>query len=604
MDNNGQIALFMQIALVIVILFVVLYFNTKTSIDRDIQSDLSTTISYKKEIVKEKMLIEDYIQNAITTAAKTVALHGGFTPEPLPVPNIADIPYWYYMGNKINIPSEKYLNAMLKKEFLRIIEKLYDKAARSKTGKFSHYNAKIIHADVVIYNTSIIVEADTHLSFQYGEHVFNEIFHTETQVYLRLGEIYSIAREFIEDYDKKRYLEESFYIAIKNDNRIYEPPGRIMETVACNNPPFKIYDEQIIPMKQNLILSAAMSQKKIDNFLKNITYIDISLTPNKNGLNFSFHAENGKYGHYNTRIYHIPVYTPPFFAAGNSCFSYYFVRYNISFPVEVTITDTLSSTGLVSTEGSSLLYEPLRFKFYIMAYISYFSNGSVDLHARLPLQYPEFINSSCQGSCQLSVDFLNSEKGTIYLDECEYSYISSHILLNNLPCREAVLKAYSIEPPTFAPYISIKKRNIRHLEIRYSNFSELSGGVYGRKRILCKQSKKIIEKPLLPLKYLPGKRSARVDIYLFSAAEREKTSITTYADSSGRYRFTHLTPGRYIIIARPSVDRGGFPTYKYRVTGSLIELKEGLNRHDIIMEPIHIEYTGTGYIPVSEVEDC
>ena len=330
--------------------------------------------------------------------------------------------------------------------------------------------------------------------------------------------------------------------------------------------------------------------------------VDISVDIARNMMDFDFYAFNGKYGHNSDRIYMIPVKMPPFSVKSDMCMSYFRVNYNISFPLKITLTDISPASLLKFSAEDNNIYYALRLNFYVVAYLTHYPNSTVNTHGvdNSLRNTSEYVAPS-HGNCKFEIKVENSASGRIFIDRFRYEYTNHTFSGSNLMCGSHRISVYPDEID-LAPHIrtiTIKTNTI--LSLNLSRYFSLKGHVYMKKRVFCREDKRLIDLNPKLLKYVDGNPPAYIEVWLVDL-HSGKTVARTCVNTEGYYIFSRIPAGEYLLFARSSTDSDNRPAYRVEFYGSFVEIRRDTDL-DIFMNPLSLVKTEGGYTEVTEVRD-
>lgn len=599
--KRGQMAL-IGVAGFLLAIFLLIYFQSSTDkFEKNINKGLTLSEDIKDEIVKESEIIENYIGYSVHAAVEEMATHGGYTMENLPDLKYLAAPYWFYQGKITNIPTIEFMNEMLTEEIERRLDESLNKE-RSKTKGVSFgyplVKAQILE-DSITVSVNVPVEVSGEKNFAHNKISF------EKEYPLRLGYLRNLAERYVKDYKNIRNVEASLFNSIKEDDRVLEPPGRMTQSVSCSNPPFKTRHELEGPIQENAQLAVALEQRRIRQQDKTNQYIEWSLKFNKKHLHFEFDADNKDYGYEKERIYYIPIETPPFSAQSDTCLSFYSVTYDINIPLRVVIRDLKKVSKLTFSQRESTLSSFLEFWFAISPYFSHGNDGSVEVFAvNNSFDNTELVSSKCEGSCNAEISISNSQSGTIWFNNCKYSYLMGKASLEGISCGIKDMIIESSDPINLEKlYLPVTLQDILEAKYKLPDKTSVEGHVKRIEKTYCQNTKEIIEEKPSKVHYIDGKPPAYVKIHLVPIQEKLGRK-TTIIDDEGYFSLTHVNPGKYILFSIPSLDDLGHSALKVKPQGKVIDVKEGSNVFDILLDPIKIIRLEEEYYDVSKLKNC
>ena len=79
---------------------------------------------------------------------------------------------------------------------------------------------------------------------------------------------------------------------------------------------------------------------------------------------------------------------------------------------------------------------------------------------------------------------------------------------------------------------------------------------------------------------------------------------STIADEDGRFLLSGLDPGKYLVLARSSLDLTNIPSYKVQPAAFIQDVMPGRNEIEIVLEPLLMELVDDTYVAVSSRKEC
>ena len=132
------------------------------------------------------------------------------------------------------------------------------------------------------------------------------------------------------------------------------------------------------------------------------------------------------------------------------------------------------------------------------------------------------------------------------------------------------------------------------------DFASVGGTVYENHRIHCTGTSRTKEE-----KRALRETGGGLFVDLVPLEPEMGGVITQPVDDDGTYLFEGINPGRYIIIARPLVDKSGSPAFALEPEAVVQNVGEGDNEDiDVTMEPLNIVRVGPAWRRVSDVQEC
>lgn len=589
--------------LIIIFLLYTGYYKENLSMKTELNEENAALIS--KELKKEQIFLQNLLEASLYKAADEMASHGGFTVENMPPLKHMGIPFWFYKGRVVNIPSTKAMEQMMAEEVTRLIISGINAHKEIISHNIVRYKFAPPNVKIKLYDESIEAEVNQIIEIDYKDKKTKSSLSYRAVLPIRLKKIRDMAEEYVIGYSRVRLMESSLIAGMRNDHRIYEPPGRPMHSVSCKNPPYKTYEEMIEPMRENSLISVARELQRIRVVFNSSKYIDWNMELKPDEVKFSFTADNGKYGHEHDRIYLVPTMLAPFSPKSDVCISSYLVRYDIYFPVRYTITDLKPVSKLVSTEEGRLI-KPLEFSFYMMVYLGSKPDGSADPFAvDSGVSAPSKIEDTCQGACKIYLNILNAKKGKVWLDSCESEFTDGKYIEVRSLCGVHDLVVESTDPIGLGRYV--EKINIQgeyRADIIIPQYATIEGRLLEINTVYCEKSKKIENRGFIPLKYTEGLPPRYIEVIFQPLNDRLGTAVRVEGDKEGRYAIERILPGKYLVIARPSRDMADISAFKVQPAGMILYIKPGYNKQDIIFRPANVMLVNGKYQEVANVESC
>lgn len=600
--HKGQLNLLALIAFVSMI-FIAVYVSTfQSTAEQKIEKEKRVTLETRDSIEEIKISLETEFINSIYSTADEMARHGGFTKHNIPRRHHHNIPYYVEKGKIINIPAIKVMEQMMNE---RIKEMIQEELFRRKSDTFAFGVPDITSK---IDDSGITVTLHLEMKATVNDLVQKIPLRFQKQLLIRLKKLRDLAAEYAKQYKVKRHIEKNLLNGIIQDSRIPSPPGMFSKAVECDSKTIYMQKHQLsIPMKENALLASTLEHRRLSKEFINESDIEWSFELDRHFVNFTLIANKdqsfgGKKWESNDVIYLVPIETPHLDMDLNPkmCGSKYFVSYEIVFPVKMSITDLMKNAQMVGIDPEAEI-RPLTYSFYVKPYTKGLSYDMVDDS----IKTLEEIDDICQGECSFSLSISNSDKGNAWLDSCQYQYSTGKLILDDIKCGGRILTVESKEPPAFSRKIEpinveAKTENL----VQLSPFSTLSGTVFLANKIFCTNTNQLVEKEGLPAKYIEGHPPRFIELYLSPLNKRLGSDQYSIADEKGYYEFRKINPGKYLLVAKPSLGTNDVPTYKAQVFGTIIEIIDEKVHLDIVLEPIYVELYKNEYVFITSKEIC
>lgn len=605
--RRGQFTLIGLAAIALVVLMIVMFTLKGTEADRDRRITESAAMDISRVLEKETRFLEGVLEDAVASAVFEMGQNGGYTLENRPGLKHMGIPYLFYQGHVVNVPTVTVMEDMLAEEVERRVTNAVEKhkvqlRKEKRTYSFGHPVVGGIIEETgcrIDLSVPIVVEAEDGTM-----HASSTIEFTHVSP-LRIGYLRKLAEEYVHNYNQLRFMEMGILAGVRGDARIWEPPGRLMHSVSCENPPFKGKEEMVSPFRENCQLSVARELKRIRNLFREDRHVEWNLDFRPTDTDFTFVADNDKYGYETERIYLVPQMLAPFSPRSDVCISHYEVTYELSWPVRVSLIDLLPTAKVVGGSGSALI-KPLEYQFYLEPYLGTNEDGSVNTRAvNESVDAPSQVDSKCAGSCKLDLTFTNSNNGRVWLDTCAFTYDGSKLYEEEVTCGVHTLVAADATDPTLGRLI--KRVNLQNtLKETYTIPPAITveGTVYEEQRTYCEMSGTLTSPNNVPIVARGGAPPAYIEVLLVPLEVGLGDVMYAAADDKGHYSFPQVTPGEYWLVARSTPDADGHPLIAIDPEGRIVTISADSRRIDVLMKPLQIAFVHGKYERVSEVNNA
>lgn len=603
--KRGQMNVLAIAAFALILIGIGYYMFIGGSVEKEIKIDQIKAQNTRAQLIKLQTTFENALSYATYASVSEMAAHGGYIAENIPKRHHLGIPYLYYHGKKINMPTLEVMKKMLEQEIQRRVNNEITNVKKTET----QYMDAIGHPEieVKIEETTVTATMVLPLTVKDADKVSRTSLKFKKTLTLRLHKLRELAEKYVDDYSKRRMVEKTLLNGMINDVRIPNPPGLISKHVDCESQTVYVYKKQlIIPFKENAQLAVATELKKIAD-LYTEPAIEWDLELDTQSISFNFKANEGanyagKTWESDDIIYYVPFDLPLIDKRQEVklCPSRYTVSYNVDFPYKVVIRDILETAKVLGgSDGQTI--RPLEFVFYVQPYLVGENTEATDA----TVAEPATIDSLCQGACSIDLKITNSKKGTVWIDACKYSYSKGALKEDNVVCKLHNIVVESSDPLGFSRYA--EKMNIGSKfkkEITLSNYGGVTGKITMKKRMYCYDTQEIKEQGSEILKYVDGQPPRYIEVMFAPVNSKLGEPRRTLVDSKGLYTIDNLSPSKYLVVALSSSDSGGTPSYKVHAKSFIADIKQGDNTLDIEMEPLFIEKYKNQYVHVSGRMKC
>ena len=137
--QRGQMALFGLAAVALVVLVVTYFMLSGRSVEHQAAIKEGELVDLVSEFDDEQRYMEKVLSEAINGAISEMVAHGGYTEESLPKLNRRGVPFFFYKGNIVNIPTLNLMNQMLAQELERRVNTKLDRHREEVKGRRDEY---------------------------------------------------------------------------------------------------------------------------------------------------------------------------------------------------------------------------------------------------------------------------------------------------------------------------------------------------------------------------------------------------------------------------------------------------------------------------------
>lgn len=616
--ESGQISLLAIIALALMVVFIMYSMLGRQQAEQEVSGQTIRSASLREEFEKVRSSIQGILEHSVHQAASEMASHGGFTRENVPSLNHAGVPYWFYKGHVVNVPSTKVIEQMLAQEIERTVKDRIRNLARkhgldARSFGFPHTNVTLtsrgiaVHMNLAVRLTDDTGTAGTEVTF---------VAHSP----LRLALLRDIAAYYVENYTHLRVIEDALFDSISTDPRIPSPFGEVGMEVPCDAPldlkinalsddgyPLSDRQDLVGPFREHTVITSAIAASHVrdadfggavppdmdaEDVAKAMEYVEWSFEPAREALTLAFVANED----YPDRRSNETIYFFDPMEVGMTrprmCMSGYQVNYSIHFPVKVIVRDLLPSGQVVGAAGSSTV-KPLEFAFYMELAIQN-EQPTVDPSVDVPAS----IDDACQGGCSITVELDPPDiAGALMIDACRYpdGTIVSGTTWHNVPCgiHDVVFEA---DEPGYAR--SAERMNIDEstpIALSVRRMGAVNGKVYVNYTVLCDADRTLREWSLEPLGYVEGKVPAYIELSLVPTDQLLSQLLVAVTDADGSFSFPVVNPGKYLLLALSSRDPAGRPLYLVLPHGRIVNVADGSQELEpVVMKAMSVERDAQG----------
>ncbi|MDP7079191.1 MAG: hypothetical protein QF415_04835 [Candidatus Undinarchaeales archaeon] len=611
--RRGQMALIGLAAVALVVLVVTYIMLSGRSVEHRAaikEGELEDLVS---EFDNEQRYMEKVLSEAINGAISEMVSHGGYTEESLPKLNRHGVPFFFYKGNIVNIPTLNLMNQMLAQEVERRVNSQLDRHREEVKGRRDQYEIGYPSIKANLSEEFAIAGMTIPVSVMREGDKVRSTMNFEKILPSKLGNFRKLAEAYIVEYEQIRIVEESLISGMIQDDRVWEPPGRMMHSVSCDDPPHKTWYDLYSPIQENAEVAVALEQVRLRAVYGrsnlqwglgfNVADVEMAIVANIGNLDWS--GRDWSTDSYPDKVFLVPQKFPPMSASTDICYSVYTCAYDITFPILVTAMDLTPTGRLVSSEGQDVSQTP-EFRFYIQPYLGHYDDGRPNKFAvDESVGEFQFRDNQCMGSCSIGLKLDGTKEGQIWLDDCNYNYPMGQVsdldfVKDGIACGLRTLVIESNDP--------VKARVVERINIHEGfkatyvipDFATVAGTVKENYRVHCTGTSRTKDE-VRPLKETGG----GLFVDLVPLEPRLGSVVTQPVDDDGTYRFENVNPGNYIIIARPLVDKSGSPAYALEPEAVVQKVNELDNEGiDVTMEPLNIVRVGTAWRRVSDVQEC
>ncbi len=224
--TRAQMALIGLMAISIVIIFVIYYFQEEQKIRRP-DPDPENLKEYAEQIER---IVDDIVRTSVYEAANAVGQTGGFTAENIPEPNYHGLPVFFYKGKVTNVPTEDAMKRMLRFEIARRIESNLHNLVKKKQYRVSQIEIEGEHIeigeeDLQVGDMFVKVKVNIPIKLEYNDIEGDLKFSFDVNLPLRIFRLRKLAYAFVHLYAQK---DDRYTIPI-SDQRVSHPWYRKIE---------------------------------------------------------------------------------------------------------------------------------------------------------------------------------------------------------------------------------------------------------------------------------------------------------------------------------------------------------------------------------------
>ncbi|MDP7079285.1 MAG: carboxypeptidase-like regulatory domain-containing protein [Candidatus Undinarchaeales archaeon] len=591
--GKGQISMIGLIAVAIAIIVIVFSMLKGREVEHRIAIKETDAISLKETMENLHTAVEARLRTAVYDAVWDMATHGGYAPGNVPALNHVSVPYWFYRGRVVNVPTVEVMEEMLARDIERRMLNALEHH-RSKPGVdigMPRVTADLTDNDVKV-TMALAVKA---LGADESDATSDEEF--QIVLPLRIKTLRDQAEVYVEEYKGTRMVEKALLTSLIQDYRIPTPPGgEAAKNIDCDNPPSKHRNELIYPFRENAKLAVARELRRVR--AKKAVNIHWNAVLNDRDVNFTLLANEGRKEYESTKeVRYIPRPLLPFSVEKKTCSSFYFVRYNVTFPVMISVTDLAPTSNVVSQES-----RPLSFWFQLGVFLKG-DEPTAEL-SEAEVGAPAKVDGLCQGSCSVDLSIKGSSSGLVCIGSCCDQYEGGEFSKDQVQCKVHDLVITPDEPglARWSERVNIGRSFSKEVEVEM--FSSIEGTVSEQGRVLCEGSARVEERELMPLGFVDGNPPRFVELF-FAPLDRNLGEVRhATTNEYGHYEVSAINPGPYVVLAVPSADAERIPGYKVEANATIIEVKTGKNTHQVVLEPLGVEKVGERFVRVSGREPC
>ena len=605
MAKRAQMSLMamMAIALAIIAVLYLMFSGEQQTRELNLQEIESAVV--KNELVKLQRSAETLFIDALYESVDEMGRYGGFTAENAPILNHLGIPFWFYRGKVVSIPTTNVMEDMLTSELERRLGAKLD-TLRSQI-RNDMYTIGFPRGNVTLHDHNVEAQVFVPIGLVTEGAEARTSVSFSTQLPLRLKYLRDLAERYIQNYTQERMMEKAVLNGIIQDQRIPTPPGMVSRNVDCDSQTVYAYRKQLIePIRENAQLSLARELKRVKELFRDDQYVEWATDLNVRDVNFTFRANvgaeyGGKKWESSEIVYYVPFDMPLIDRREKPrlCPSRYTVFYTVQYPVRWTIRDIHETSRIIGGEGVES-ERPLEFRFYLQPFLIGENTDATDM----TVVEPPTIDDLCRGACDVDITVKNSNRGTIYIGTCSYPYTDSKFVRSDIPCKVQDLIVVSEDPVGLSKYVK-KVRIDRHFSttVNLKDYAVVSGKVFMRDRVYCTDSKRVVDKGEKLLGHIDGIPPRFITLLFKPINDEVGPMIKVAVDAMGRYTTAQMNPGRYIILAVPVEDELGRPQYEVEAQ-VLVKDIEGSTSLDIEMLPLFTENVGGKLEHVSTRTKC
>lgn len=598
-SEKGQLVLISLLIFSFVVGFLAYSALRMESVQRS-QKINEVKLEHKKRTVQGlDLTLKNYFDQSINSAAEEIALYGGYRKEKVPPVSTQNIPFFFYDGRVLQIPTEDDLKQhMLEEVNFRFSQYLDELVHNDQYQQFLlEVKDSLVKIDLRPYE--IYASLDIEMEYTIDDEKQRFTFSHHQTYDLRLLYLRNRAEKIVFMLYNHPLLKEHFMDIIGDDKRIPTPHK---DTFDCENS--SVYKIDLEPfVVEDVYLSTILTAKDIqfnDTIGDNQLYFDFQPYPHLTQLSL-----RDRFGNTNRII----KTGRKIQTMDESCVGGWDVWYNITIPLKISITD-LRQGSKISFGLDDSLFSTLTFNFNIQTKIV--DNKPIKREPITP------VAAYCGGVCETNISAFEQqfdgshiypEIESLSIDNCEQTLPSSKRLnkhiFSNIPCGKVFLKVVPENKSlyTFQNFVSIPKGDIIDLSVNIKKDAALYGKINRIMSTYCTNCNSIKYGRSETLHYVFGIPPRYMDVFL-NSLEQKDLNYESIVDTKGNYVFKNIRSGTYLISTVPSLDDDGNVGYKVMPQVSVIEIYPGTNQFDMTLVGLNPVKTNATWTTVEEIRGC